>query len=1022
MHNYLYYLTIVALNFIAQNLGAQNISGVVNKYAKVTDFDTCNVLVKVTDTTGFYKGLNVIVIQMNGAFISGSNDDKFGNLESLANAGLYEFNTVDSVAAGAIYLTKKFLNSYNLSAAVQIVSFPYYTDAIVTDTLQGKPWDGNTGGIIAIDALTLTLLNDVSATGIGLRGGAVASYTDCTGGSNYSDYYYSLNASALDNGGVKGEGIAQVIAGRECGRGNQLNGGGGGNNHKSGGGGGGNFGIGGTGGELIYYGNLFFPCKGKSPGVGGSALTSAGADRIFLGGGGGSGHNREKTASQGGNGGGIIVVRAVNFNGNSNKISANGANSPFSGGDGGGGGGAGGTILFYTTKYNSPVTLEIKGGIGGGTYTDGKYYFGPGGGGGGGRALTNNGSVPKNISGGLPGVNTSNKSSNNAQKGGDGVINTAAFSLPTSPRTLNRSLSIIRQPLATLVCTGKKTFLSIGATGNNLIYKWELNKNDLSGWKPLTNDSIYANTDSAVMLLANLKTDYNPYLYRCTITDGCNNNQKITSSAVSLNIKASPVAIFTTSINYNTVSFVNGSSNATNYKWIFGDGQTSTQINTTNIYASQGIFNVFLTASNSCDTVTYSNKIVLNTPPKANFSSNTVDYCTPASVQFFNNSSNNTTNYAWQFTGGTPSNSTDINPIITFNSPGIFNVTLISKNGSGSDTLIKTAYVRVNTKPSASFAFQKNGSTIGFQNQTAGGTSFVWDFGDGKSSVETNPQHAYTTSGNFIVMMVATNSCGSASFQDTVLLITLPTAVVSANTTNGCSPLIVQYAAQNASGTRTWDWSFPGGTPATSTLPNPRIIYNTIGTYDVSLTVSNAAGANTTLLQKYIQVYDAPSASFTMAIQNNTVVFRNNSTNANIYNWDFGDGTTSLLADPVSHTYAHNGTYTITLQTLNTYCGAATAKEVDIIFFVATNEADSTQLFSVYPNPNTGNFTIQNKSGISGVLNYKIINTSGQVLLVDTFNNATTHEVNANSLPEGLYALCLSDGTKTWLKKILIQR
>lgn len=1022
MHKYLYYFTVVVLNFIFQNLEAQNISGVVNKYAKVTGFDTCNVLVKVTDTTGFYKGLNVILIQMNGAFISASNNDKFGNLENLANAGLHEFNTVDSVAAGAIYLSRKFLNSYDLSAAVQLVSFPYYTDAIVTDTLRGKSWDGNTGGIIAIDAQTLTLLNDVSATGIGLRGGAVASYTDCTGGNNYGDYFYPLNAGTLDNGGVKGEGIAQVIGGRECGRGQQLNGGGGGNNHKSGGGGGGNFGVGGAGGELIYYGNLFFPCKGKNPGIGGSALTLAGANRIFLGGGGGSGHNREKTSSQGGNGGGIIIVRAGNFNGNSNKISANGATAPYSGGDGGGGGGAGGTILFYPTKYSSPVTLEIKGGTGGGTSTDGKYYFGPGGGGGGGRVLTNYGSIQKNVTGGLPGINTSNKGYNNAQKGEDGIVNTSAFLIPTSPRVLDRTLSITTQPVATLVCTGRKTSLSILAKGNNLVYKWELNKNDLAGWKPLTNDSIYANTDSAVMLLANLKTDYNPYLYRCTITDGCNNNQKITSSAVSLNIKVSPVAIFTSSINYNTVSFINGSSNATNYNWVFGDGQTSTQVNVTNIYGKQGTFNVILTASNSCDTVTYSNKIVLNIPPKANFSSNTIDYCTPASVQFFNNSSNNASNYAWQFTGGSPANSTDLNPIITYNTPGIFSVTLISKNGSGSDTMTKLAYVRVNTKPSASFTYQKNGNTIGFQNQTVGGTSFVWDFGDGKSSVETNPQHAYTNSGNFVVTMVATNSCGSASYQDTVLLITLPTAVVSANTTNGCSPLIVQYSAQNANDTKTWDWSFPGGTPATSTSPNPRIIYNTIGTYDVSLTVSNSSGANTTLLQKYIQVYEAPKAAFSMAIQNNTVLFRNNSTNANLYSWDFGDGITSTLVDPISHIYAHNGTYTITLQTLNTYCGAATAKEVDITFFVATNEADSTQVFAVYPNPNTGNFTILNKSGISNVLNYKIINTSGQVLLFDTFRNAATQEINANTLPDGLYALCLTDGIKTWFKKILIQR
>lgn len=43
----------------------------------------------------------------------------------------------------------------------------------------------------------------------------------------------------------------------------------------------------------------------------------------------------------------------------------------------------------------------------------------------------------------------------------------------------------------------------------------------------------------------------------------------------------------------------------------------------------------------------------------------------------------------------------------------------------------------------------------------------------------------------------------------------------------------------------TYNWSFPGGTPSTSTLPNPTVTYNTAGVYDVSLTTSNATGTNT---------------------------------------------------------------------------------------------------------------------------------------------------------------------------------
>ena len=41
-----------------------------------------------------------------------------------------------------------------------------------------------------------------------------------------------------------------------------------------------------------------------------------------------------------------------------------------------------------------------------------------------------------------------------------------------------------------------------------------------------------------------------------------------------------------------------------------------------------------------------------------------------------------------------------------------------------------------------------------------------------------------------------------------------------------------------------WSWTFDGGTPATSTLQNPTVTYNTLGTYNVSLTASNSAGSD----------------------------------------------------------------------------------------------------------------------------------------------------------------------------------
>ncbi|MCC7501573.1 MAG: PKD domain-containing protein [Flavobacteriales bacterium] len=62
-----------------------------------------------------------------------------------------------------------------------------------------------------------------------------------------------------------------------------------------------------------------------------------------------------------------------------------------------------------------------------------------------------------------------------------------------------------------------------------------------------------------------------------------------------------------------------------------------------------------------------------------------------------------------------------------------------------------------------------------------------------------------------------------------------------------------------------WSWSFPGGTPSTSTAQNPTVTYNTAGTYNVTLTASNGLGTGTTTTKTaYITVYALPTAGCTV--------------------------------------------------------------------------------------------------------------------------------------------------------------
>ena len=92
------------------------------------------------------------------------------------------------------------------------------------------------------------------------------------------------------------------------------------------------------------------------------------------------------------------------------------------------------------------------------------------------------------------------------------------------------------------------------------------------------------------------------------------------------------------------------------------------------------------------------------------------------------------------------------------------------------------------------------------------------------------------------------------------LALPLPTNF-SGTPTSGCTPLVVNYT-DLSTGATSWNWSFPGGTPATSTLQNPVVTYNTLGTYDVTLNAFNLAGNQAGSMSKpaYITVNSAPVA------------------------------------------------------------------------------------------------------------------------------------------------------------------
>ncbi|MBS1629284.1 MAG: PKD domain-containing protein [Bacteroidetes bacterium] len=242
---------------------------------------------------------------------------------------------------------------------------------------------------------------------------------------------------------------------------------------------------------------------------------------------------------------------------------------------------------------------------------------------------------------------------------------------------------------------------------------------------------------------------------------------------------------------------------------------------------------------------------------------------------------------------------------------------------------------------------------------TGNPASYLWDFGIG-SPVSTKGPHlkTYTTPGNYVVSLTVTDANGTITSVklDTIHVYGKPSIqTVSANLTSGCVPLNnVQFSGAALSGAPagaaqglSWYWDFgDGSSPSNATAQNPMHNYTVAGTFNITLTVTNAAGCQQDSTRKlYMNVYPLPQPSFTVSPNNYacgapaTLNFTNTSTGAtpSRAGWTFGDGSGKFTGNTIVHTYAGTGSYIVTMH------------DTDGHGCVSVNPAYATRTVTVYP-------------------------------------------------------------------------
>jgi len=407
------------------------------------------------------------------------------------------------------------------------------------------------------------------------------------------------------------------------------------------------------------------------------------------------------------------------------------------------------------------------------------------------------------------------------------------------------------------------------------------------------------------------------------------------------------------------------------YSWDFGNGTTGTGATPTATYTEAGTFNVTLTvtddagATNSAST-TVEIVTAANESPVANPGgpyNGTVDVAVQFDGSASTDSDGTIESYSWDFGNGTTG--TGATPTATYTEAGTFNVTLTVTDDAGATNSASTTVEIVtaaNESPVANPGGPYNGTVDvavqfdGSASTDSDGTieSYSWDFGNGTTGTGATPTATYTEAGTFNVTLTVTDDAGATnSVSTTVVIVAAANESPVANPGgpyNGIVGAAVQFngaVSSDPDGTIVaYNWDFGNGT--TGTGATPTATYTEAGTFNVTLTVTDDAGATNSVSTTVVIVAAAnespvanPGGPYNgivgAAVQFNGAASSDPDGTIVAYNWDFGNGTTGTGATPAT-TYTEAGTFNVILTVTDNVGATNSVSTTAVITVVVVNQ------------------------------------------------------------------------------------
>jgi PKD repeat protein len=238
----------------------------------------------------------------------------------------------------------------------------------------------------------------------------------------------------------------------------------------------------------------------------------------------------------------------------------------------------------------------------------------------------------------------------------------------------------------------------------------------------------------------------------------------------------------------------------------------------------------------------------------------------------------------------------------------------------------------------------------------------------------------------------------------------------TADETDICEGGQVQFTDESTGNPSSWEWTFEGGTPATSTEQNPVVTYEIPGGYDVTLTVASGSANNTITSPDIITVNPLPDVSLmslTACEYWEPFFLEGGMPEGGEYS---GVGVENGMFYPA---IAGVGIHVIyyTYQDEVTGCENVAEAEMEVSLCVGIAE-HGPAFFRMYPNPSKGELYLE----IANQANYNvtITNILGAVVLEQQIAESTM--INLNTLESGIYTVTVSDGATSMTRKLTLRK